>query len=215
MSKLNCMWVSLQRWGIGVTKEYPEYPINQKWFEGYSHPLIANFLKGYCDEDEVWKYDLCEVRLAGKVNESPEGFSATKVTLVRDLPYPKITFVNKAAFGILCGMKACKDPKFIRWAEDWLNGNNRDQGCACDIQEYMHEKTLKHDELKGEIYYGYRSGLNAVKYAIYSQSAVAASYPHQDTSMTNDLVAHAVNYCLSINKNVDLISLAEKAMEVK
>jgi len=38
---------------------------------------------------------------------------------------PKITLIQKVAFGILCSLETCTDQKYKKWAEDWLQNKDR------------------------------------------------------------------------------------------
>ena len=52
------------------------------------------------------------------------------MTLVEELELPEITSNQKIAFGILCALEVYKEPKFVSWAENWLDGSDGSDNAA-------------------------------------------------------------------------------------
>ena len=93
------------------------------WFHVYSHPLVAvlmNPIHAMFKNPRLFK---CSCSGYHQTDDGlKEGF--TKVKLLKELEIPEITLTQKAAFGILCAKKVCKEKKWNEWADRWLKGKN-------------------------------------------------------------------------------------------
>ena len=100
------------------------------WLHGYEHPLLAvlhnpihvNFYKPRLFE--TWTGN-------GKIKKDGQmKLGSTKMKLVKEIPFPKITTTQRIAYGILCALEVYDEPEFQKWAENWLNGEDRTARAA-------------------------------------------------------------------------------------
>ncbi|MHA1342178.1 MAG: hypothetical protein ACTSO2_19580 [Promethearchaeota archaeon] len=52
-------------------------------------------------------------------------WGCTEFKMIKRVRIPKITLIQKVAFGILCSLETCTDQKYKKWAEDWLQNKDR------------------------------------------------------------------------------------------
>src|SRR3990167_643411 len=101
------------------------------WIHVYDDPLLAIIMNPI--HANFQRPRLFEVATRGRVkNDRGMKFGVQHCTLVRELPPPVITPVQRAAFGILCVLPVYTDTCFIAWAEKWLNGSDRSIEAAAN-----------------------------------------------------------------------------------
>ena len=99
------------------------------WLHHYSDPLLAVFLNpihANIANPRLWE---AEADGATLDDRGLKGGSA-RLRLVRELPLPAVSSVQRVAFGILCAMEVPEDPTFTAWAERWLSGADRTAEAA-------------------------------------------------------------------------------------
>lgn len=143
MEKLYCKWVSDDlttmndtKWEINIPKEFPVPKRDdlelcpEVFFHYFCHPLLAVMFKEKYGCESYSK--LYEVSPGGKILEYLHHYfgSSTKLTLIKELEIPNVNDIQKIAFGILCVLKVYKDPKFVSWANNWLSGEDRSNQAA-------------------------------------------------------------------------------------
>ena len=52
------------------------------------------------------------------------------LTTVKQIPLPIISLEQRIKIAIHCSLKVYKEPKYIAWAKNWLNGKDRDIASA-------------------------------------------------------------------------------------
>ena len=52
------------------------------------------------------------------------------LTTIKELPVPEITIEQKVKFAIYCSLEVYKEKSFVKWAEDWLSGKDRNKDAA-------------------------------------------------------------------------------------
>jgi hypothetical protein len=49
----------------------------------------------------------------------------TEMVIMKELPLPEITLTQRIAFGILCSLEVYNEESYVKWAKDWLSGEDR------------------------------------------------------------------------------------------
>ena len=209
MNELNCKWVSRNMttrnntlWEINVPKELPDRNnlvlCEEGLFHYVKHPLLAVMFKYFHGCESYTK--LYEVIPEGQTIHGYNLAGSTKLTLVRELEIPKITLEQHIAFGILCAKEVCKKPNFVNWANKWLNDEDQSQQNTINILSDIpfSEETVR------------ISLQNCLWYLSLLEN------PHEAEKYQPYIYKH-VDYIafLVYTKNVDLVSIAKKAMEIQ
>lgn len=224
MSELYCKWVN--------SKSDPiEYKEGFVFYE--KHPLLAVIFKKYHERESCRK--LYQIRPKGNVIESWSQYKSEGITFLKKIRPPKINTIQRIAFGVLCTLeifkkdlvKEYKDASvYVDWAEKWLSGEDR----SSNLWWYVFYITADvHAHYSMESLNAYRNGYNAdaAKYDTYSSCANAAglcvsAFCHYEINWKSPgALNSASRACVSAAKaissrpNIDLISIAEKAMDIK
>ena len=93
----------------------------------YIHPLQAAFFApihrgGYTKLREVTHHS--------KMVSDGSKCAAKSVTTGKRIPLPKITSEQRVEIAIRCALKVHHKPKFVKWANNWLNGIDRSSETA-------------------------------------------------------------------------------------
>ncbi len=112
-------------WEIGTThhaqKEGTQLCTSQV-IHVYEHPVIGFFMNPVHAEFErprLWEGE------GIIVSRDPLKAGVKLLTIKKELPTPKLTNIQRIAFGILCFLEVEKSEKFREWANDWLQGIGR------------------------------------------------------------------------------------------
>ena len=102
------------------------------WLHFYTHPLLAvllNPLHARIQDPRLWEAEV------GGETISDHGLKVgyTRARLVRELPLPDVTLIQRVEFGIRCALTVSQSDKFTRWAEAWLSGKDRSYVSARTI----------------------------------------------------------------------------------
>jgi len=161
------------------------------WLHCYEHPLLA-VLHNPIHADFIYpRLFEVEVRGRGLFNGQVKcGFREMRI--VKEIQLPKIAPVQKIAYGILCAKQIYKNKKWNKWADNWLNGTNRNHAAAV-----------------------------AAAYATTDAYAVAAAYAAAyaaaavaDAAAVAAAAAAAVA-AAAYAQSIDLVEIAEQAMKIK
>jgi hypothetical protein len=144
---------------------------------------------------------LWEGKGEGEAKFEPLKCGFRKFTTLKKIPLPEVTDVQKVAFGILCAKEVYKDSSWNQWADKWLSGEDRTEAsaaayAAADAAAYAANAA--------------RAAANAAAYA--SNAAYAAAYAARAAA---NAAANAAYASASKGKELDFVSIALKAMEVK
>jgi len=169
---------------------------NSGWLHCYTSPLLAILLNPIHANITNPKLFKCEVE--GKCLEDnglKEGW--TMMRIIEEIEIPQLTPVNKAAFGILCALEVYKDKKWIKWANNWLNGKDRSKESA-SAARYA----------------------DAAAHAANAESAYAARYAAAaaaSNAAADDYYAYRAAYYAAVASyaNINLIKIAERCLEYK
>ena len=142
MNELYCKWVSPNmttrnntHWKLNVPKELPEkknlWLCSEGLFHYFLHPYFAvMFKEKYRCEDYSKLYEVLPER---KIIKDGSLCGATKLTLIKQLEIPEVTLEQRISFGILCALEVYKEPRFVEWANNWLNGKDRSKESTASI----------------------------------------------------------------------------------
>lgn len=106
------------------------------WFHVYSHPLLSVLLNPIHANINNPKLFKCQCWGLHKTDQGlKEGFSAVK--LLSKIKIPKITLIQKIAFGILCAKKNFYNDNWVKWADKWLKNIDRSYDSAYTTTAYI------------------------------------------------------------------------------
>ena len=122
------------QWKLGeerVTSGNGKTLCNASWLHYYHSPLLAVLLNPI--HADIKKPRLFEIKALGKhLDDRGLKGGCNKMTLVKELKLPEIMLNQKIAFSILCSLEVYKEPNFVLWANNWLNGIDRSYADAAD-----------------------------------------------------------------------------------
>ena len=186
------------QWQIGKQEEIKTKGgdlCSKDFFHCYNNPLLAvllNPIHADIPEPRIFSIDV------GGESRNDNGlkFGFKKMTLVKELTLPTITNTNKVAFVIYFVLEIYKDPQFVTWATNWLTTPDRSAKAPYT--------TASH------------AAPQAAAYAARTAAAAAhvnatVSYATSATRATAYAAYAAAAYATN---NIDLIGLAEKAMQI-
>jgi len=130
-------------------------------------------------------------------------FKTSSLCIETELIFPSINNINMVAYGILCAKSVFNNVEFIKWAHNWLNGNDRSIAAA-DLMV----KQIKEDDNRN-IYLPARAALEAV---INYTDALDSSDGFQTSCVQN---ASAAFYNAAQNGQLDLKELSKQALDIK
>jgi len=115
------------QWGKGVTHtaDGKGRLCTKHWIHAYTDPILTvlvNPIHGEYDTEtgHMWE---CEGEIGR--NDRDQKVGCKKLTTIRRIDMPQITIEQRVRFAILCAKKVCKDRKWNKWANNWLNGKNK------------------------------------------------------------------------------------------
>lgn len=116
------------QWGEGVTHDAPgSGPLcTSGWIHFYRHPLIAVVMNPIHGNYDLSTALLWEISREGAYKDDLGLKSGSQiVTTVRRIPIPTVSTNQRRRIAILCAMQVYDEPKWVAWAEAWLNGTDR------------------------------------------------------------------------------------------
>jgi len=99
------------------------------WLHYYQHPLLAvlhNPVHAAIGNPRLWECSVGE-----KIKR--DGFmksGATELTLLREIVLPVLTTEQRVEYAIRCALAVYEDDRFVKWANDWLSGEDRTEWSA-------------------------------------------------------------------------------------
>ena len=198
------------------------------WLHFYDHPLLA--LLHNPIHAGIKNPRLFEVEVSGK-SKDDHGLKCgyTKAKLVREIPIPKITPVQRVAYGILCAKKVSKSKEWNQWADNWLWGKDRTYTAAeAAIAAIAAEAAIAANAAAAAaadaaiVANAAEAAANAAEAAAYDAAdAAAAAYAAAEAAAiaTADAAYDAADAAdaavADAAVNLDLIEIAKQAMEIK
>ena len=119
------------QWGEGVT--HKAVGEREKLCTGdvihvYDHPLKAvmfNPIHANFNNPHLW-----EVKVQKVVANDKLKVGVKQCTTLRQIPLPEITTEQRVRFAIYCALEVYRNERFVKWANDWLNGTDRSAEAA-------------------------------------------------------------------------------------
>jgi hypothetical protein len=184
------------QWEIGVEKTTSGEGklCNNGWLHYYNddnlavifNPIHANFSTDM---------RMFECKVEGIINNDRNvKFGCTSLTLIKEIPIPVITTVHRIAFAILCTKEVEENVDWNKWADSWLNKEDRSKKSA-------NAAAAKATKVYIAAYHVAAAAIadSAAYYAAYYAAAAAA-------------IAAAAYYAAA-DKEIDFVRLLEKAKE--
>jgi len=121
------------QWGEGVTHtaDGKGRLCTKHWIHAYTDPILAVLMNPIHGEYDTYTGHMWECE--GEIGRNDRGLKVgcKKLTTIKRIDMPRITIEQTVRFAILCAKKVCKDRTWTKWANDWLNGENRNSRVAC------------------------------------------------------------------------------------
>ena len=192
------------QWGENVTIETSGEGdlCLERFGHWYTHPLLAALLNPIYGNLDLSTAHLWEVE--GEAVKKDYGLKVwcKKATIIRKIPIPEVTTTQKIRFGILCAMEVYKEPKWTKWADDWLSGKDRSRKSAAANAATV---ATVANAATGAVY--------SAASAAYNATVAAAAYVATATYVANAAV-YAVTTAVYVTAGkINLIKLAKQAME--
>ena len=201
------------QWTIGEWKETSGEGelCTSGWLHCYTNPLLAILLNPI--HARISNPKLFEIEVDGKCLTDyglKEGW--TKMKLVKEIAIPEITNIQKVAFAILCALEVYHDEKFVEWANNWLNGKDRSRDSA-NAAAYAANADFSADA-------AYYASLAAANAAFSADDAYCTAFAANYASYVANYASYVADAAdaastAAASTAIDLIKLAEKAMEYK
>ena len=169
------------------------------WLHCYNSPLLAILLNPIHANIHNPKLFKCEVDGECLTDYGlKEGW--TRMRIIEEMELPQLSNINKVAFGILCALEVYKDEKWVTWANNWLENKDRSKESARAVCCYRYAASANA-----------ANAANAAAASAYAYAAYAAVFAANATAYA----AESTAYGCANSANINLIKLAEKAMEIK
>ena len=137
LTKSNCKTKNNTLWGENITHEAmgdsTQDLCSDGWIHFYTDPNIAVLMNpkhANFSNPVLWE---CESHGEEKHESLKSG--CRSLTTIKQLPLPIFTTNQKVAFGILCSLEVYKEPRYVRWANDWLNNTDRTHAAAAYVAD--------------------------------------------------------------------------------
>lgn len=147
-------------------------------------------------------------------------------TVVKEVPLPEVSPVQKLAFAILALAEVYHDPRYQKWANKWLSGTDRgpiqpyeiEQGAAQRIESAETLMTLEEfgDDVSAEDRHVIEKKADDAKRAI-AVARAAILFASGDPDSHNEVAAllvQATDGLSHAGKPLDLSAVAERAVKV-
>ena len=105
---------------------------SSSYFHFYTSPLLAAFFN--CVHSDIADPLLWEVEVRGEICHEFDKSGSTELMLKRELPLPVITTAQRVAVAILFAKVVCKDKKWNKWANRWMDGEDLSRDAACEAE---------------------------------------------------------------------------------
>jgi hypothetical protein len=181
------------------------------WLHYYSDPLLAAFLNPIHAKFAAPR--LFQVEVAGKVKEDHGlKLGCTRMRLVKELEMPAVTTEQRIKFGILCALEVCKDPQFVAWAANWLDGTDRSKEATAAAADAAWAAADAADAAAAAAAADAAAAARAAARAA-DAAADAAGAADAAWAAADAYAAWAAADAAAGIKDIDLIAIAKKAME--
>jgi hypothetical protein len=99
------------------------------WIDAYKQPEVAPFLNPFFEDYQgltVWE---CSCT-TGRLIDDGLRVRCNKLLVGKPLALPTPSPTQARRFAIVCAVCACSEPKFLQWANKWLNNEDRGDEAA-------------------------------------------------------------------------------------
>lgn len=186
------------------------------WLHAYTDPLLAvlmNPVHAKIQEPRLFEAE-------GEVGESDRGLKVgtTRLVCTREIPLPVITTEQRVKFAILASLEVFDDPRYRKWAESWMSGEDRtaDAARAAWANLPATDSLLAWAERAALASVVARAATDAVaRWAAADAAAAAAASAvwrlNYDIAIDAARAAHGA--AIASNGSIDLVAIARKATE--
>ena len=94
----------------------------------YRSPLLAMLLNpvhAAYTNPQLW---CCEAETV--VEENADKVGVRRLRVMTNVPVPELTSAARVRFALRCALAVYSAPDFVKWAQDWLSGNDRTEAAA-------------------------------------------------------------------------------------
>jgi hypothetical protein len=166
-------------------------------YHWYHDPLLAvllNSIHANLKEPILW-----EAEAAGTIMDDKrlKGGSTT-MCIVKQMELPIVSTTQRVAFAILCALEACQDAEFVKWATNWLSGEDRtyEAADAAYAAAYAAANTANAAAraVARAAAYAVTDAADAAAYAVAYAAAYAVAYAAANAANAADAAADAAAY---------------------
>jgi hypothetical protein len=122
------------QWGENITHVATGRPdqglCTDVWIHAYESPLIAVLLNPIHGNFQHPNLILWEAEGEIGKRDGQLKCGCRSLTTIHQLKLPRFTINQKAAFAILVAKTVYKDSAFVKWADNWLSGQDRTRAAA-------------------------------------------------------------------------------------
>ncbi len=122
------------QWGESVTVETSGEGelCGPGWTHWYTHPLLAVLLNPIHGDYDLRTAHLWEGK--GDVGKTDRGLKVgcRRATTLKRVDLPFVATNRRIRFGILCAKKVYNEPRWTKWADGWLSGEDRSAAMAAE-----------------------------------------------------------------------------------
>ncbi len=130
------------KWVLGEKKSIADRPeLCRVGFHAYSDPLLAIACNPI--HTNILDPRLFEAEVSGEHDEDVLKSCWQEMTLLAELPVPKITAAQLVRWAIYCAQAVYHSPLFDAWAERWLSGEDRTHIAALAVKWAAKEEVEK------------------------------------------------------------------------
>ena len=106
------------------------------FLHAYSDPYLAAFMNPHHADIECPRFFRAEGRK--KLDDRGMKCGYSQMRIMEELPAIEPTLEQKVEFGIRCALAVCSDEKFVKWANEWLSGEDRTESSAYASADYAY-----------------------------------------------------------------------------
>ena len=186
------------QWELGkwYKKTKEENLCSPDWLHFYSDPLVGLFLNPVHIDIENPRLFRAEVE-GNFIDNNGLNCGYSRARLIEELPVPQISPVQRVRFAIFCVKEVYKEKKWNEWADNWLSGKDRTEESATSAAYTAENKTSAFYAVENTIITFYAA-----------RSRESAFYAAKSATKSTEIASSTTK-----NKKIDLIGIAQKAME--
>jgi len=200
------------QWELGkwYKKTGEEDLCSSDWLYFYNNPLIGMFMNSIHANIENPRLFRAEVE-GNFIDDNGLKCGYSRARLIKELPVPQISNVQRVRFAILCAKEVYKGKKWNKWANNWLSEKDRTEESAASVAytaesvAYAAKSTASTAKSAESAFYATKSTMVAF---YVTKSTMIAFYAAKSAESAAKSASIATK-----SKKIDLIKIARKAME--